>query len=136
MRLPVIAALVAAFALGQPPTPPSLPLDSLKLPAGFRIDLYASGVQAVRELAVGTKNTVFAGSMRGDVYAIVDADGDHRGDRVITIARGLNQPSGVAFRDGPPYVAAIHRMTRYDNIATQLEKPAPPVPASDAFPGD
>ncbi len=134
MRLPLIFALVAASSLLQAPGPQSLPLETLKLPAGFKIEPYATGVQAARELARGAKGTVFAGSMRGNVYAIVDADGDHRGERVVIVARGLNQPSGVAFRDGALYVAEISRVIRFDNIEAQLDAPPQPVVVNDTFP--
>jgi glucose/arabinose dehydrogenase len=136
MRLPVISALVAASALVQSAKPPSLPLDTLKLPPGFRVEVYASDVRAARELAIGAKGTVFAGSMRSSVYAIVDENGDHRGDRVITVARGLNQPSGIAFRDGALYVAEISRVTRYDDIEAHLDAPPPPVTINDTLPND
>jgi glucose/arabinose dehydrogenase len=136
MRLPLISVLVAASTLLQPPGPSSLPVDTLKVPAGFKIEVYATGVQAARELAIGAKGTVFAGSMRGSVFAIVDQNGDHRADRVVTIARDLNQPSGIAFRDGALYVAEINRVTRYDNIESQLESPPRPAVVNDTFPKD
>lgn len=136
MRLPLISAFVAASALVQLPSSPSRPLDTLKLPPGFKIEVYAAGVQAARELAIGAKGTVFAGSMRSNVYAIVGANDDHRGKRVVTIARRLNQPSGIAFRDGALYIAEISRVTRYDDIEAHLDAPPPPVTVNDTFPKD
>jgi len=37
----------------------NLPLDSIKLPQGFSIDVYAIGVENARQMALGEKGTVF-----------------------------------------------------------------------------
>ena len=58
------------------------------------------------------------------VYAIVDRIDDQKADQVCTIAQGLNDPSGVAFRDGSLYVAEISRITRYDDIEAKLDESA------------
>src|ERR1700738_2822847 len=42
--------------------PDKLPTAKLKLPAGFNIEVYASGVANAREMALGDKGTVFVGS--------------------------------------------------------------------------
>ena len=64
------------------PTPRDrLPLDKLKLPPGFQIEVYASGIAKARSLRVGKRGTVFVGSARSDkVYAIVDDGGRRRGE--------------------------------------------------------
>jgi glucose/arabinose dehydrogenase len=128
MYKPLVATLSAAALTGlaiQPQQP--LPLDQIKLPPGFTIDLYASGVPHAREMVMGSKGTLFVGTRDYDkVYAIVDRNNDHKADQVYTIAEGLKDPSGVAFRDGSLYVAEIGRITRYDDIEAKLEKPSPP----------
>ena len=95
----------AAAGVGtQASPPPDLPLDQIKMAPGFKIELFATGVTNAREMALGSKGTVFVGSRNkpaGDtVYAVVDQNGDYKADQVIPIAKGLNEPSGVAFRDG------------------------------------
>ena len=134
MFKPLLATLSAAALAGlanQPPQP--LPINQIKLPAGFTIDLYATGVPHAREMVMGSKGTLFVGTRDyNKVYAIVDRNNDHKADQVYTIAEGLKDPSGVAFRDGSLYVAEISRITRYDNIEASLEKPpAPAVVKSD-----
>src|SRR6202140_4282786 len=42
--------------------PDKLPLGKLKVPAGFNIEVYASGMANARSLALGDKGTVFVGS--------------------------------------------------------------------------
>jgi len=126
----MIGLFVAALRSGQ-----ALPLEKIKLPPGFSISIYATGVRNAREMALGSKGTLFVGSMNaGDVYAIVDRDKDNRADEVIKIAEGLNMPSGIAFRDGSLYVAEVSRVTRYDNIESQLKSPPKPVIVNDKFP--
>ena len=65
-----------------PPAGPALPtssadleknLQSIKLPPGFKISVYASGVNSARQMAWGDKGTLFVGSFGvGTVYAITD----------------------------------------------------------------
>jgi glucose/arabinose dehydrogenase len=70
------------------------------------------------------------------VYAITDEDGDQRGDEVRIIAKDLNNPNGVAMRQGNLYVAEIDRVLRYDGIEERLTDPPEPVVINDSFPGD
>ena len=122
---------------GTPAAPAALPLDTITLPAGFRIDVYAAGVKNARSLALGANGTVFVGSRTaGNVYALVDQNRDQKADRVVTIATGLNQPNGVAFREGSLYVAEISRVLRYDGIESALDAPPPPVVVTDRLPTD
>jgi glucose/arabinose dehydrogenase len=112
-------------------------VNDLKLPAGFRIAVYAADVLNARQMALGPEGVVFVGSKaEGKVYAVVDRDGDHKADQVHVLARGLNQPSGVAFRDGALYVAAVNRVLRWRDIARNLAQPPEPEVVSDAFPSD
>ena len=82
---------------------------------------------------------VFVGSRNkpaGDtVYAVVDQNGDQKADQVIPIAKGLNEPSGVAFRDGTLYVGEISRVVRFDNIESKLaSRRGEPVVVNDTLP--
>ena len=115
----------------------SLMLQSVKLPPGFSITLYTSDVKNARGMAVGEKGTVFVGSKKeGRVYAVVDDDGDHKADRVYTIAKGLELPVGVAYRKGSLYVSAVDRILRYDDIEKHLADPPKPVVITDRLPKD
>ena len=128
----ICATAVAAWASQAPP---ALPLNQIKLPPGFTIDLYATGVANAREMVLGAKGTLFVGSRSAKtVYAIVDRDGDQKADQVYTIATGLTDPNGVAFRDGALYVAEVSRITRYDDIESKLEHPPAPVVVNKDLP--
>jgi glucose/arabinose dehydrogenase len=137
------AAVVAPPVSSQERAPAAsadLPLNLIKLPPGFKIEVYASGVTNARELALGPKGTVFVGSRNkpdGDkVYALVDKNGDQKADQVLVIAKGLNQPNGVAVHNGSLYVGEISRITRFDDIESRLESPGEPIVVNAALPKD
>jgi glucose/arabinose dehydrogenase len=115
----------------------ALPLEQIKLPSGFEISIYASGVGNARSMVLSPNGTLFVGTRSaGNVYAIVDRNGDFQADDVITLARGLNSPNGVAFRDGALYVAEVSRVLRFDNIESRLGSSSQPVVVNDTFPKD
>jgi glucose/arabinose dehydrogenase len=110
-------------------------LDELTLPPGFRIAVYAADVPNARQMALGPPGVVFVGSRsEGKVYAVVDRDGGNR--TVHVVASGLNQPSGVAFRDGALYVAAVNRILRFRDVARDPAHPPKPEVVTDAYPSD
>lgn len=117
-----------------PPTPAAvedLPIDRLKLPAGFKAEVWSHGHAGGRSMAMGEKGTVFVGTRQlGRVYAITD-NGDSRQVRVV--AEGLVQPNGLAFRDGALYVLAINEVFRFDGIEDKLDAPGEPVALTEAF---
>ncbi|MDQ7063267.1 MAG: sorbosone dehydrogenase family protein [candidate division KSB1 bacterium] len=123
--------LFGSWAAGQE----SLPLHKIKLPEGFKIELFASNVPNARSMTRSPNGTLFVGTRQaGNVYAILDTNRDYRADRIITIASGLNMPNGVAFRDGALYVAEVHRVIRFDNIEARLDRPPHYVVVNDTFP--
>ena len=112
-----------------------LPLDRITLPAGFKIELYATGVPNARSMTLTPGGTLFVGTREeGNVYAVLDKNKDHRADQVVTIAKGLNMPNGVAFRDGALYVAEISRILRFDDIEARLSSPPTPAVVTDTLP--
>ncbi len=114
-----------------------LPLNQIKLPPGFEINIYASNVPNARSMTLNPNGTLFVGTRNaGNVYAVLDRGKDNVADEVITLTRGLNMPNGVAFRDGSLYVAEVNRVLRYDNIEANLNNPPAPVVVNDSFPKD
>jgi glucose/arabinose dehydrogenase len=110
-------------------------LGDIRVPPGFRIAAYAE-VPDARSMTLGERGTLFVGTRRGEVYAVLPggtAEGMHR---VVTIARNLQSPNGVAFRGGALYVAEIHRILRYDGIESRLSSPPAPAVVNDGFPTD
>ncbi|MGE5814016.1 MAG: PQQ-dependent sugar dehydrogenase [Acidobacteriota bacterium] len=133
----VAAALVAIGAGCASAQSSSLPVSQIKLPPGFTIEVYATGVDNARQMAISPSGILFVGSRSaGKVYAIVDSDKDNRADRVVTIASGLSMPSGIAFRDGSLYVAEISRVIRFDGIESKLDNPPQPAVVNNSLPSD
>ena len=61
--------------------PSEIPLDRIKLPKGFKVELWAHGMPGVRMMARGSKGTIWAGTrFIGRVYEIKDKGGqrEHR----------------------------------------------------------
>ncbi len=130
--LTLIVTLVTAGAADA-----RVKLDLIKLPPGFEISIYAEDVENARQLALGDRGTVFAGSRKaGKLHAIVDQNGDHKADAVYLIDKGLTMPSGVEFRAGALWVSALDRILRYDDIENSLTAPPDPVEVSTAFPDE
>jgi glucose/arabinose dehydrogenase len=114
-----------------------LPVGKIRLPAGFKIDVFSDEVPNARSLALSPGGVLYVGTRtEGKVYAVVDRDHDFRADRVYTLARGLTMPNGVALRDGALYVAEVSRVIRFDGIEGRLEDPPQPVVVRADFPRD
>jgi glucose/arabinose dehydrogenase len=127
--------LVFALFITTLQAEPGLPLHNIKLPPGFKIDLYAGNVPNARSLVLGDKGTVFVSTRtEGKVYALVDTNNDYHADKKYILAEDLFMPNGVAFHNGSLYVAEVNRVIRYDNIEQELAKPAKPVVINDQYP--
>lgn len=135
-RLAVSILVVTCSASLLAQTGPSEPpLERLTLPPGFSIEVYAANVPNARQMTLSPNGTLFVSTRRaGNVYAVVDDNGDQTADRVLTLDSGLNMPNGVAFRNGSLYVAEINRILRYDEIESQLTAPPEPVVVNDTLP--
>ncbi len=121
----------------DPDVTPARRLESISLPPGFHISIYAENVPDARSLALGPKGTVFVGNRSGDkVFAVVDSDGDYQADEVLTIASGLTMPNGVAVRYGDLYVAEVSRILRFADIENNLRHPPKPEIIYDSYPED
>ncbi|HEX4112660.1 MAG TPA: PQQ-dependent sugar dehydrogenase [Stellaceae bacterium] len=108
-------------------------LKKIKLPKGFHIAVYADHVLSARQMALGDKGTLFVGSFSlGVVYAVTGEEG-HK--QVKTILKGLQMPTGLAFRDGTLYVADINKILAYPDAEDHLDAmPQPKVVYGDMPP--
>ncbi len=111
-----------------------LPLNTIKMPAGFSISIFAE-VDDARSMAIGTGGTIFVGNKGEDkVYALQDTDGDNIADKKWILATGLNMPNGVAFREGALYVAATSTILKWENIESHLGNPGKPTVIYNRYP--
>lgn len=123
---------VPAFPI--PTAADQLPIGKIKLPPGFKAEVWASGILDARGLRQGDRGTVFVSSLfvAGKVYAVVDQGGKRS---VKTIAEKLFLPNGIEFHQGALYVATPKDITRYDQIEANLDSPPKPVMVYDKLPG-
>jgi glucose/arabinose dehydrogenase len=91
-------------------------LKRVKLPPGFRIDLYAI-VPDARHMAVApSTNMLFVGTRKTSVWAVTDRNGDGVADEVKAFAPSLNfkVPNGVCWtKDGFLIVAEHNRILNF-----------------------
>jgi glucose/arabinose dehydrogenase len=111
-------------------TPPEqIPLNRLKVPQGFKLELWAHGMPGGRAMARADNGKIYVGTRGiGRVYEITDAGGQRT---VRTVIDKLTQPAGVAVRGNTLYVFAIDKVLRFDNIATNPN--VAPVDMTKAF---
>src|SRR5262249_40161890 len=117
-----------------PTAPDKLPLDKLKVPEGFKIEVYAAGVPNARTLRLGDKGTVFVSSRVQDkVHALVTKDGKRE---MKVIASGLHRPNGIALHNGTLYIAELHRISQTEKIEDNLDNPPKPTVILGDLPKD
>ena len=133
-RFSPFVILFAAFAFDARP---EIRLDTIKLLPGFKISVYSDAVPGARSMTMGPGGTLFVGSRdAGAVYALVDAGDGTRAAEVLTLAKNLNEPNGVAVKDGALYVMEISRLLRFDGIEKRLRNPPTAAVVTDVFPKD
>ncbi|HEX4325424.1 MAG TPA: PQQ-dependent sugar dehydrogenase [Burkholderiales bacterium] len=121
---------LAGIVTGRPAS--ELPLNKLKVPAGFKVEVFADGIPDARSLAIGDKGTVFVGNRnQSNVYAITNNGGKRE---VKVILKGLNSPNGVLFHKGTLFIAEPTRILRYDGIESNLDSPPAPKVVIDGLP--
>jgi len=103
--------------------------QTLQVPAGFAVDVYAEGLRGARFMALGPDGTPYLSITRaGKVVKLPDVNGDGRADTVITVAEGLNLPHGLAFRGDTLYVAENDKVVRFRPGAAAPEVVVPNLP--------
>ena len=96
-----------------------LPISKMKLPPGFKVEVYASDILDARSMREGDNGTVFVSSLfvAGKLYAITNQGGKRE---VKTLAEKLFLPSGIEYHKGNLYLATPKDITVFENIETNL----------------
>lgn len=118
-------------------------LTRIKMPAGFKIELYAL-VPDARHMAMAPQGTVlFVGTKKTKVWAVMDRDRNYVADEVKDFAPSLefDVPNGVAFsKDGFLFIAERNRVMMYPAAEFFHESPdvvaVPIVPQGTLIPVD
>ena len=94
-------------------TPPGeIALGQLKVPPGFKIEIWASGIPGARMMTRAPNGNVYVGT-RG-IGRVYEVNAQTKQSRVVVDK--LTQPNGVIFHDGALYVMAIDKFLRFDGI--------------------
>ena len=115
-------APVPAFPI--PTAADQLPTKKFKLPPGFKVETWASGVLDAREIREGPKGTIVVSTLfvGNKVYAFPPGKREPK-----VIIDKLPMAAGIAFDSkGNLYVATNTKIYRYDNIEDKLDKPGEP----------
>ncbi len=113
----------------------SLPLNRISLPPGFKIEIYAENVINARSMDLSPNGTLFVGTRSaGNVYALIDSDGDYKIDKQYTLLEKGNMPNGVVFRDGDLYIAEVNRILKISDVESKLDNPGEPEVIYDKYP--
>ncbi len=111
----------------NPPSPKFLSnkgikLETIKLPPGFKIEVYAQDIENARSMDLSPSGTLFVGTRsKGSIYALTTKNNGLEAGKLYTLAQDMNMPNGVAFRDGDLYVAEVNRILKYSNIESRLK---------------
>ena len=100
-------------------------LERIKLPEGFKIELYAV-VPDARHMAVAGSGVVFVGTRKTRVWAVTDRDRDRVADEVKVFAPsvGFSVPNGLCFsNDGILYVIEHNRVVAFPAADFFYESP-------------
>jgi hypothetical protein len=70
------------------------------------------------------------------VHALRDKDGDGRAEEHHLVAKDLNMPVGVTFRNGDLYISAVNRIVKLVGIEDHLTDPPAPVTVTEQYPSE
>ena len=97
----------------------------LAAPAGFKVEYWAR-LPGPRGMALGPDGAVYVSQPgAGQVVRLADTNGDGVADDQRVVVRGLDEPFGMAFRDGALYVAATGAVVRVTLDAAGVASGAP-----------
>lgn len=119
--------LPAPFATESATNPPLVrpsTTATLAVPPGFRVNVFADGLEHPRNMVVLPNGMVMLAQPRlGEVSLLNDGDGDGVADLVGPYVSGLLRPHGLALYGGFLYVADMDFVRRYDltNPSTEAE---------------
>lgn len=131
----VLNLSISGIALSAEPVGP--PLDLIKLPPGFTISVYASGLAGARSLALGPEGIVLVGTRKeGNIYALFDQDKDGKAEETVIVAKGMNQPNGLVFAGETLFAAEISRILSFPDFTELLTGKASPKVIYDGLPKD
>ena len=109
-------------------------LDQLKVPENFEISIIASDIESPRQITETEDGHLIVGSKSGDkVIALIDKDKDSIFEKHITVASGLQNPTGVVYHKGDLYFAEIDTVWIIKNIDEWIKSDVESLPQKDIY---
>ncbi|MGV3494946.1 MAG: sorbosone dehydrogenase family protein, partial [Ramlibacter sp.] len=110
-------APVPAFPI--PTAPDKLPTSKFKLPPGFKVETWASGILDARGLRQGPNGNIFVSSLfvANKVYVVPEQA--PRQAKVIIDKMPL--ATGIEYHKGSLYLATNTKIMRWDNVDGKLD---------------
>jgi len=124
-------APVPAFPI--PTAADQLPTPRFKVPPGFKVETWASGILDARGLRQGPNGNVFVSSLfvANKVYAVPE-----QGERKArVIVDKMPMATGIEYHDGSLFVATNTKIMRWDNVDGRLDNLGEPKVIYDKLPG-
>lgn len=111
---------------------PEVPLEDLVLAPGVTIEVFATGLLQPRQMAMGA-NVLYVGSSAiphfaydkriADFIYALPLDGTGKPTGVQLLATHLQEPHGVAYRDGNLYFSSTGGLYRINAVDSHLDNP-------------
>ena len=128
-------APVPAFPI--PTAAEDLPTKKFKLPPGFKVETWASGVLDARDLRQGDKGNIFVSTLfvGNKVYVLPEKAVDGKRVPKVIIDK-TPYPTGIEFYKGSLFFATNKKIVRYDNVEDKLDNLGEPTAVlTDKLPG-
>lgn len=106
MRL-FLPLVINGQPLSRPVVPPADAASArLRVPAGFAVRIYASGLNSPRLISSGPDGALYVAERgAGRIVRLADANNDGLADAIQAVATGLSSPHSVEWYQGKLYVA-------------------------------
>jgi glucose/arabinose dehydrogenase len=96
----------------------------LKVPRGYAIEVFASGVSNARQMALLPSGTLLVGSRDAGVVSAVLPGASALERRVVTLVGDLQMPTGIAVHAGDLYIADVGRIYRVSRVEVRIAEVA------------
>src|SRR3954471_355094 len=80
-------------------------LNRLRLPPGFKVNVFATGAGKPRMIALADDGTIYITRRGNDVITLKDKDGEGKSDEMKVVLKALPQVHGIAVRGNQVYLA-------------------------------
>ena len=112
-------------------------LGKLILPENFEITIFAKDLNTPRQITETTYGHIIVGSKKGnEIIALLDIDKDGSYEEKVVVANNLQNPTGVAYKDGALFFAEIDTIWKIDDIDLWLNSDHKYLPKKSVYISD